>query len=54
MTERERTKAVRADAITQIERVLAWLENDEPLPVAGCTLLGIALTLMGKRLPKTN
>lgn len=52
MDEQDRTKAVRADAIAQIERVLAWLENDEPLPVAGCTLLSVALTLMGKKLPK--
>lgn len=41
----------REQAIADVEWVLAWLKNDEPLPVAACALTAIVLRLTGKRKP---
>lgn len=43
------SEPIRSEAIAEIERVLAWLRADEPLPMAGCVLAKVSLRLLGKR-----
>ena len=43
------TPPLRTEAIAELERVLKWLRDDEPLPMAGVVTAKLALRLLGKK-----